>query len=122
MRVAWGASLLAVACLWNIDGAHASETVNKGPYRGHDRRLEQAAIARAAAKIGDLRGGQPHDADIAELIKQPRKTLREPQQSPLSEPLNKPLPPMVMNGDLAEGMLFVDPIITGSNRKMGPVD
>jgi hypothetical protein len=116
MRIAGNASVLAIALLWTLDGAYANEPVS------HDRRLEQAALSRAAAKIGDLRGGQPHDADIAELIKQPRKTLREPPPSRPAEPSNKPLPPMVMNDTLAQEMLFIDPVITGSNKKMAPVD
>jgi hypothetical protein len=124
MRVAWSASLLAIAYLWAIDGTHASETVrlDAGYNRGHDRRLEQAAIARAAARIGDLRGGQSHDADIAELIAQPRKTLRRPMPAPQNEPATKPLPPMVMDETLAQDDLFVDPIVTGSNKKLAPVD
>jgi hypothetical protein len=120
MRVAWSASVLAIAFLWANDGAHASDTVTQGP--GHDRRLEQAAVARAAAKIGDLRGGQAHDANIAELIEQPRKTLRKPPPPPAQQPSRKPLPPMVMNDPLAQDDLFVDPVITGSNRKISPVD
>ncbi len=120
MRVAWSASLLAIAVLWANDGARASDTVSNN--QGHDRRLEQAAVARAAARIGELRGGQPHDADIAELIEQPRKTLRKPMPAQRVEPSNKPLPPMVMNDKLAQDDFFVDPIITGSNRKLAPVD
>jgi len=116
MRVAWSASVLAIALLWTFDGAKAKEPVS------HDRRLEQAALARAAAKIGDLRGGQPHDADIAELIEQPRKTLRKPPPETQTEQSKKPLPPMVMNDTTAQDLLFVDPVITGSNRKMAPVD
>jgi hypothetical protein len=116
MRVAWNASALAIALLWTLDGAYANEPVS------HDRRLEQAALSRAAAKIGDLRGGQPHDADIAELIKQPRKTLREPPLAPPAEQSKRQLPPMVMNDTLAQEILYIDPVITGSNKKMAPVD
>ena len=119
MRVAWSASLLAIALLWTNDGALASDTSNSN--RGHDRRLEQAAVARAAAKIGDLRGGQAHDANIAELIEQPRKTLRKPMQAPASD-ARKPLPPMVMNDALKHLDLFIDPVITGSNKKISPND
>jgi hypothetical protein len=111
--------LLAIAFLWLNDGAHASDAAANNP--GHDRRLEQAAVARAAAKIGDLRGGQAHDANIAELIEQPRKTLRKPLPAPAND-ARKPLPPMVMNDELAQDDLFVDPIITGSNKKNAPVD
>lgn len=77
----------------------------------HDLKVEQAAAIRAAARIGDLRGGQTHDADIAELIMLRNKKLPRPM---LANPSEVSLPPMVMNEAVPEG---VDMIITGSNKK-----
>lgn len=101
MRVAWNAAVAAMALLWNFAPALA---VDK-----HDKRLEQAAVARAAAKIGDLRGALGHDARLADSVTQPKRTLLPPSAP---RPVNA-LPPMVMNDD----PYMVDTIITGSNRK-----
>ncbi len=101
MRMAWSAAFAAMALLWNFSPAHA---VDK-----HDKGVEQAAVARAAAKIGDLRGTLGHDARLADSVTQPKRTLLPPARPPAPAPL----PPMVMNDD----PYMVDPIITGSNRK-----
>jgi hypothetical protein len=104
MQVAWNAALAAMALLWNFQSAHAVEK--------HDRRVEQAAIARAADKIGEMRGALGHDARLADSVTQPKRTLLPPS-SP--RPVNA-LPPMVMND-----AYMVDPIITGSNRKAAQI-
>ncbi len=73
----------------------------------HDRKVERAAAERIAGKLGDMRGGVSHDADLATLIEMKRKKLPRPMQTS-----NGALPPMVMN-EVPEG---VDIMITGSNK------
>ena len=109
MRMAWNAAFAAGAILCTFAPAAALEP------RQHDRRVEQAALARAAAKIGEMRGALAHDARLADIIARPRRTLLPPL--PSAPPAA--LPPMVMNGKLASGLEFIDPVITGSNRKNG---
>ncbi|HSO46791.1 MAG TPA: hypothetical protein VLQ68_02565 [Rhizobiaceae bacterium] len=99
--MAWNAAFAAMALLWNFSPAHAADK--------HDERVEQAAVARAAAKIGDLRGALGHDARLADSVTPPKRTLLPPAPPPALAPL----PPMVMNDDA----YMVDPIITGSNHK-----
>lgn len=83
--------------------AHAEEPAK------HDRKVERAAAERIAVKIGDLRGGVSHDADLAALIEMKMKKLPRPMQTGTA---NNGLPPMVMN-DVPAGL---DTMITGSNK------
>jgi hypothetical protein len=103
MRIAWNAAFAAMAALWLFKPAQADETK-------HDQRLEQAAIARAASKIGEMRGALSHDARLADIVTQRKRTLLPPAPRSTAPAL----PPMVMN----EAQDLVDPIITGSNRKL----
>jgi hypothetical protein len=87
--------------------AAAAPVAEAGDFEKYDHKVERAAAERAAAKIGDLRGGAVHDADLATLIEMKRKKLPRPQKAADENAL----PPMV-SIDPPEG---VDVIITGSN-------
>ncbi len=95
-------AILAILVSFLAGTAHADDIIK------HDRKVERAAAERIAGKIGDMRGGASHDADLATLIEMKRKKLPRPMQTGNSAAL----PPMVMN-DLPQG---VDTMITGSNK------
>ncbi|MCU0790436.1 MAG: hypothetical protein MUE79_05205 [Nitratireductor sp.] len=111
MRLAWSAASFAAAMACALMPAAAVEN------RPHDKRVEQAAMERAAAKIGELRGALAHDARLADILALPRRRLMPPRTG---RP-HSALPPIVMNEQWTDRL--VDLVATGSipRHRLAPV-
>lgn len=111
---------IAIALTAGIAAAASAGVAGAGDRPDHDARIAKAAAERAAAKLGDLRGGLRHDAGLSALIEKDRLRTRGtglpsgPKPSRRAATEEAVLLDRTLTGSaLPDG---VDPMITGANQ------